>query len=329
MITAFIFEDVLMGYALNWSFGLNYMEKKEFTVQCNIDNDPIVKSFSIKIAETYAPNNLSYSFDINYHCSRKGCTGIGYNPEETKIIGDKLASNFSIKGFSLYHNDCDTRLWLEKPQLNPESITDCCQILFTLIDISTEDKDKIFAFIQEGIFSDNQMLDNIYKLISPHTLQKAFDKAILAEHQGYPGILFEVASSFLGRGYIQPAYLAFSNIPASSPKFIDAQLIAANLASKIDIPDQKERLKIIFTHCLNAGKQGQPIIDETFKSFTGLSDSKHSIKNVKPDFDTLMNLASIIAAQNNEIEKLKNKNNRLTQQLDEKNEASYHSPKFF
>lgn len=313
-----------MKYQLQWGNTSSIRGKKCFDVRCRIQDHPLIQSFYIKIEEDDALPKLNYLFDID----TISVTGPG-NGEKMRANQKTLLSYFAH--LKLNMNDWSSFSSLNLIDATKDSTLACTLILFKLVDLSKKDQDEITQFINNGIFTHKQLYAMILELVNQNKLQDAYDKAVLAERQDYKGMMFETATLFLEKGHIQPAYGSFASVPAKDESIVEAQIAAAKLATRDEVhfSSHKERLKAIFTHCQNAGPEGQPYIINYFFIATKLDSTKYKIENVGTDFETLATLVSIIAIQNDELQHLKNENQLLRKQLAEATDTTASTSPFF
>lgn len=293
-----------MTYEIEWNYSTNYSGKKVFSVRCNLKDHPSIESFFIVIEESDRSQNLKYDFSIRTITDRTGTQVPYYNHATTAAIQKQVFGNFAHLELDI--NDSSSPTLLVLLHATKESTLASTLVLFKLIKLNKEDEQKITNFLQTGIFTHKQLFEIILELIDQGKIQEAYDKANSSEKQGYKGMMFQVATVLAERNCTQPAYVSFSNVPVKDEKFAEAQIAAAKLAAQPQLPfaNHKERLKAIFTHCQHAGPAGRPFIDNYFMTFTKLHDTKYKIEDIQTNFETLANMANVIALQNDEIQLL-------------------------
>lgn len=305
-----------MKYDLTWTFNKDYQQNKIFFCECKLKDHPTVKSFTFSIQEKgqykskegKSVSILDYGFGINTKTDRTGTEKPYYNPDKTRQIQFSVKSLFSHLGLEINSWSDPTRLNLLKA--TKDSTIACAKTFFPHLSLTKDDQDKILEFLETGIFTHQQVFEKILTFIYEQKIQQAFDEAVWCEKKGYKGILYQIGQATFDLKHFQPAYVIFSSVPASDPNYIKAQLAAAKLAALPQVPfkNEAEKYKAVFTHCQNAGKEGQLFIDNFFKNATHLNDSEeYEIKNVQTNFETLVNLANIIAQQQDEIMHLRQK----------------------
>ncbi len=318
-----------MKYNIDWIFDSTNTGGKISECHINVEEHKEIKFISFKIQENQSgrdkSRSLGYGFSVATVYDHTDAPSPNYNHDKTR------ATQYKVRQFFDKELDMNTMSTVNHVYLmrgTKESVFACAKALFQNFPLDQKDQSKIFDFLETGIFTHQQVFENILTLIFQNNFQAAYTKAVEAEKQGYKGILYHVAEVLLDKGYIQPAYVAFSTVPSSDDNYVKAQITAAKLAATPRVPfdSDAEKRKAVFTHCQNAGEAGQEFIDNFFCNLSGLDGSEeYQVKNIKPDFETLTSFAEVIAKQQREIQELRKKLSKF----EDNNNASSHPSPFF
>lgn len=215
--------------------------------------------------------------------------------------------------------------YIEMSDLTQTEFLHCTKEILNHLTFSSEDTAKLLHFTEQGILSEQQILEKITLLVHTFKHQEAFDLAMECNNKGYPGILYTLGGIFLVNQYIQPAYIVFSNVPQDDSNYLNAQMHAARQAALPDITfsSERERCRTVFNHCQNAGEPGRPIILHFFKNIIGPETTQHYLlEQVDTDFDTLFNFATVMSQQGSKITQQQREIKELKEKL-----AQYETPK--